>query len=119
MKRTIKLRESELKRMIAESVNRTLNEGYFGDFSGNYDDGFYEFQELFVLYKTLVEIRDVVERLVDIDNQSKGFLNSNISSAIFHIKKGLELLETDRIMKKRSRYFDNLQVSVDINGYKE
>lgn len=32
MKQTIKLRESELKRMIAESVRRTLNEdGYYND----------------------------------------------------------------------------------------
>ena len=29
MKRTIKLRESELKRMISESVRRALNEGHW------------------------------------------------------------------------------------------
>lgn len=37
MKRTIKLRETELKRMIAESVKRVLNEGK-GKFSDLYYD---------------------------------------------------------------------------------
>ena len=118
-KKQIRLTESDLKQIVKESVNRILKEGYFGDFSGDYDDGFYEFQKLFILYKTLVEIRGVVESLDEIDNEGKGFPNTDISSAIFHIKKGLELLETDRIMKMRSRYFDNLQVSVDVNGFKE
>ena len=40
-KKQIRLTESDLKQIVKESVNRILKEGYFGDFSGDYDDGFY------------------------------------------------------------------------------
>lgn len=116
-KKQIRLTESDLKQIVKESVNRILNEGYFGDFSGNYDDGFYECQKIFVLYKTLEEIRPTLESLNDMSEE--GMFAGTLPSAIFHIKKGLEMLENDRLIKTRSRYFDNLQVSVDINGYKE
>jgi len=38
MKRTIRLRESELKRMITESVNKILNEGFEDKFNSARDD---------------------------------------------------------------------------------
>lgn len=42
MKRTIRLRESELRRLISESVRRILREGEFdgiNDIDGPYDEG--------------------------------------------------------------------------------
>ena len=66
MKRTIKLRESELKRMIAESVRRVLNEGDAEDYemdclrSEKWDDA-----DEYNPYDHLNQIYDDIDDLVE------------------------------------------------------
>lgn len=87
MKRTIKLRESELKRMIAESVKRVLNEGNGHD-------------PLQVYFKITEHIRMVKDLVQDLYNASEGSGNSEWLGIATTIDNGLDAIEEKLELKE-------------------
>lgn len=112
MKKTIRLSESDLHKVIKESVKRAIHEGYYGDLSGDYDDGFYELQMLYVIFKTLEQLNDMSESIL----RGGGF-GDNTMSALYQIKKAYEALASDKNRIYDSR-FDGVEVSLNVSGLK-
>jgi len=112
MKKTIRLTESDLHRVIKESVKRAIHEGYYGDLSGDYDDGFYELQTLYVIFKTLEQLNDMSESIL----RGGGF-GDNTMSALYQIKKAYDALASDKNRIYDSR-FDGVEVSLNVSGLK-
>ena len=93
MKRTIKLRETELKQMIAESVNNILKEQ-----DGTYetDDDYYE-----SFYKNVLEANESLYRALSFcgDNMKSDILVKNIRKAFQYTNETAYYIEQRRKKK--------------------
>ena len=122
MKKTIKLRESELRRIISESVKKTLNENYNGNEESFPIDPSDLARQLYNsgcdFYLFVHRLEKTYEMIKDEKNASseKDFISGNTS---FYISIDDEITpqELDKLAKISDKYIQNIEYDGETHFY--